>query len=242
MFSFDAFSESPFSAIPSVAVNATANVTGVEATGLIGIVTAVGDGNTAVIGVLGTGEVGIVTATGAANANITGVESTATAGTVTAFGNASTAVSGVQSTGAVGTVSAVGNASTVVIGVEGIGETGTVTATGTAGGNAFVTGVEAIGSVGDVTATAAIPEMNGGFGYPFIIEPDRIIPPRHGVAEVKSAYAKGIVSKIFATGDRTRDASVSLEKMMKDVMLNLLSEQELTNPTEEELVALLLMD
>jgi hypothetical protein len=227
-------------------VNATANVTGVEATGAVGTVTGSGNASTEVIGVQATGEVGIVTASGGVVVNgdayPTGVFATGNVGTVTANGAASTDITGVGSTALAGITIASGDASTTVIGVSSAGQVGTLTVNGN--GQTNLTGVQATAEAGIVTATggliAALP--NGGIGYPFIIEPDRVYPPRHAIANVKSVYAKGSVSKIFATGNKTRDANVSLEKMMKDVMLNLLSEQEVTNPTEEELVAMLLMD
>lgn len=249
--------------------NASTLITGVQSTGAAGAVIAVGNGNTTVIGVQATGLVGAVTGSGDAFNNLTGVQSIGSVGTVNAFGNSSASISGVESTGAVGTTTASGTGNVNLTGVQSTGqvgtiivngdgqtnltgaqataEAGTVTASGggAQAGNAYPTGVEAIGSVGLVTADGGnvAPVLpNGGIGYPFIIEPDRIYPPRHAVAEVKSAYAKGIVSKIFATGNKTKYASVSLEKMMQNVMLNLLSEQKLTQPTEEELIATLLMD
>ena len=269
MFGFDAFAELPFAAIP---VNGTASVTGVSATGAVGTVTASGstvlNGDAYPTGVQATGSVGTVTGSGDASNNLTGVQSTASVGTVTAFGNSSASVSGVESTGAVGTTTASGSGNVNLIGVQSTGQVGTTTAngdgqtnltgvqaTGAVGtvtasgggaqaGNAYPVGVEAIGSVGNVTADGGgIPVWpNGGLGYPFIIEPDRIIPSRHAAAGVKSAYGIGKVGKASAFGTIVINANVSVQAILHEIKINSMSARGIQNPTDEELIALLLMD
>jgi len=231
-----------FTAPPAV----IANVTGVEATGAVGTVTGSGDASTEVIGVQATGEVGIVTASGGVVVNgdayPTGVFATGNVGTITANGAASTDITGVSSTASAGITIASGDASTTVIGAESIGQVGTLTVNGN--GQTNLIGVQATAEAGIVTATggliAALP--NGGIGYPFIIEPDRVYPPRHAIVNVKSAYARGSVSKIFANGTGTKNSNQSVQTIFDEIMLDLLTEQKTPNPTDEELVALLFMD
>ena len=204
-------------------VNGTANVTGVQATGQVGTVTASGDASNNLTGVQSTGTVGITTATGEANTGLTGVQSTGAVGTTTANGDGQTNLTGVQATGAVGIVTATGG--------------------GTGAGNAYVIGVEAIGSVGNVTANGGGYPVwpNGGLGYPFIIEPDRINPARNATANVKSAYILSAVGKVSAFGTIVINANVSVQAILHEIKINSMSARGIQNPTDEELIALLLM-
>jgi hypothetical protein len=226
MFGYTSFAEFPFSAIP---VNGTASVVGVESTGAVGTVTA--SGGTVLNG----------------NAYPTGVQATGSVGTVTANGNSSVSISGVQSTGAVGTTTAIGDAQKNITGVQATGQVGIVTANGggVQNGNAYPTGVEAIGAVGTITAdggNVAPVWPNGGLGYPFIIEPDRIIPARHAVASVKSAYIVGIVNKVTAHGTIHINANVSVQAILHEIKINSMSARGIQNPTDEEWIDLLMMD
>lgn len=248
MFGFDAFAETPFGAIPSVSVNGTASVTGVEATGAVGTVTASGgtvlNGDAYPTGVQATSAVGTVTASGDASNNLTGVQSTGAVGTVTATGVANIDLTGVQSTGSAGTTTANGDAQTNLTGAQATGAVGVVTASGGSGaGNAYVTGVEAIGYVGNVTANGGGYPVwpNGGLGYPFIIEPDRIIPSRNATANVKSAYILSAVGKVSAFGTIVINANVSVQAILHEIKINSMSARGIQNPTDEELIALLLM-
>jgi len=204
-------------------VNGTANVTGVQATGQVGTVTASGNASNNLTGVQSTGTVGITTATGEANTGLTGVQSTGAVGTTTANGDGQTNLTGVQATGAVGIVTATGG--------------------GTSAGNAYVIGVEAIGSVGNVTANGGGYPVwpNGGLGYPFIIEPDRINPSRNATANVKSAYILSAVGKVSAFGTIVINANVSVQAILHEIKINSMSARGIQNPTDEELIALLLM-
>jgi hypothetical protein len=225
MFGYTSFAEFPFSAIP---VDGTANVAGVESTGAVGTVTASGgsvlNGDAYPTGVQATSSVGIVTAFGDASNNLTGVQSTGQVGTTTANGDGQTNLTGVQATGAVGTVTANGG--------------------GVQNGDAYPTGVEAIGSVGNVTADGGGYPVwpNGGLGYPFIIEPDRIIPARHATANVKSVFAMCKVGKVFAHGTIHINANVSVQAILHEIKINSMSARGIQNPTDEEWIDLFMMD
>ena len=186
-------------------------------------IAATGNATANVTGTQSIGAVSAITATGAGNTNLTGAQSTSSVGTVTAFGNAITTITGAQTTGAVGTVTADG---------------------GVQNGNAYSNGVSGSGVVGNVTADGGgVPALNnGGFGYPFIVEPDRVIPTRHAVAVVKSAKAIGKVNKLSAYGIISIDASISVEAILHEIKINSLLAKGVQNPTDEELIALLLMD
>jgi hypothetical protein len=209
-------------------VNGTANVTGVEATGAVGTVTA--SGGTVLNG----------------DAYPTGVQAISAVGTVTASGDASNNLTGVQSTGTVGITTATGAANTDLTGVQATGQVGTVTATGggTGAGNAYVIGVEAIGSVGNVTAEGGGYPVwpNGGLGYPFIIEPDRINPARNATANVKSAYILSAVGKVSAFGTIVINANVSVQAILHEIKINSMSARGIQNPTDEEWIDILMMD
>lgn len=269
IFGFDAFAELPFAAI---LVNGTASVTGVEATVAVGTVTASGgtilNGNAYPTGVQATSAVGTVTASGDASNNLTGVQSTGAVGTITVTGDAQANLTGVQSTGSVGSITAFGGASTTIIGVQGTGQVGTTTtngdaqtnltgvqATGAVGtvtasgggaqaGNAYPPGVEAIGSIGNVTANGGGYPVwpNGGLGYPFIIEPDRIIPARHATANVKPAYILSKVGKVSAHGTIHINANVSVQAILHEIKINSMSARGIQNPTDEEWIDLFMMD
>jgi len=233
-----------FGALP---VDGTANVTGVQATGAVGTATATGEANTDLTGVESTGQVGVTTANGDGQTNLTGVESTGEVGTTTASGAANADLIGAQTTGSVGTVIASGAGNVNLTGVEATGEVGTVTASGggAQAGNAYPTGVQAIASVGTVTADGGnvAPVLpNGGLGYPFIIEPDRIIPPRHAAAGVKSASAIGKVGKALALGTIVINAEVSVQAILHQIKINSMMAKGIQNPTDEELIALFFMD
>ena len=206
-------------------INGTANVTGVESTGAVGNITATGEANTDATGVQSTGAVGTTTASGEGNVTLTGVQATGAVETITANGNANTAVIGVQATGEAGTLTANGSGQTNLTGVQATAEAGTVTASGggAQAGNAYPTGVEAIGSVGTVTAdggNVAPVWPNGGLGYPFFIEPNRIIPTQDAVANVKSTYAIGKVGKASAFGTIVINANVNVQAILHEIKIN----------------------
>lgn len=250
MFGFDAFAGTPFGAIPSVNGNATASVSGVTATGNVGTITASGDASNNLTGVVSTGSVGTVAASGDSSASVFGVQGSGAVGAITTSGAANTNLTGASSTGAVGTVTATGgtvqNGDAYPTGVQSTGAVGTVTANGggVQDGNAYPIGVQATAIAGNVTADGGgVPALNnGGFGYPFIVEPDRVIPTRHAVAVVKSAKAIGKVNKLSAYGIISIDANVSVEAILHEIKINSLLAKGVQNPTDEELIALLLMD
>jgi len=145
---------------PDAAVNVTASVTGLSATGSVGDTTETGSAVVDEIGVSATGQVGTVyggtfaglyfplpiqigASAGAVNVLVTGVSGTGVIGTVTVTGTALVTEDGVFATGQVGTVAVNATAVAGVTAVATTGETGDEIVTGTA--NVFPTGVPPVG-------------------------------------------------------------------------------------------------
>jgi hypothetical protein len=116
-------------------------------------------------------------------------------------------------------------------------------------GNASVVGVEAIGSVGTVTATGGgtFVAPNGGFGYPFIYEPDNIAnkKPRivkDGSALVRPVSARGKINTIYAHGEIIVNASANIQGIHNEMQLSYVNAEGIQNPTDEELFLLFMME
>jgi hypothetical protein len=131
-------------------------VTGEEAAGSVGSVTATGDANVAVTGEEATGSAGSVTVTSVGNVPVTGEEATASVGSVSVSVDSTNVVTGLEATGAAGTVSVSVDMAVSVTGVTATGLVGSVIATGIS--NAIdvpVTGVQATGYVGNLALVLA---------------------------------------------------------------------------------------
>ena len=143
-----------FTAPPSGGI--TVNVTGVGATGAVGIGTTVSGGARAPpTGVEATGSVGDVSVTtGSVNVsvNVTGVQAIGSVGDSTVVAKANAYPTGIEASGTVGDETVAANANAYPTGVEASGSVGDSTVVAKA--NVSLTGVQATGSVGDETVAA----------------------------------------------------------------------------------------
>lgn len=130
---------------------ATANVTGVGATGSAGNVSASASSTATITGVQGSGQTGNVSASSASVAQVTGVSATGAAGTLTPTSSSTASVTGVAASGAVGSLNASVGSVASVTGVEGSGQVGPLTATSSS--TVALVGVEAQGQAGTVNAS-----------------------------------------------------------------------------------------
>jgi len=174
MLGFSPIAAAPLASTGEVSTPVTVIVTGVQASGAVGTVTATGIANIPVTGLEATGGVGTVTVAAAANTGVSGESATGNTGTVTVAGTAVITPTGIEATGQTGTVAISGDAifsvtsveattavgsvtvavsiDVAVTGESATGDTGTVVITGQA--NVPVTGLEATGAVGTVTVAA----------------------------------------------------------------------------------------